>query len=397
MKARIAHIILFGLLLLGICSCGEGSDEPLAAPVPVLLDLDIALTTRAGDENTIPAWEEVDKLRIILIDEEGKVECNRLFTDIKPTLSAGHPYRYEFNVQLETTTGKKSLYAVANAEDIELKGNAGNIVHLRGVTSKDQMDGLVMPHEIGVVDGSSTGNKKYIPIASKRYDLNLQPEDDNPKKVYEEEIVMVYDAVKFDFTYKNQLGNLDPTKKKDIRIVHWSIDKVANQSYLIPHIGDWDKLIQLGGSFYEEDKDENEWIYGYEVPSGVQYKSYTFQYDSPIILSSDKPEIPDSKRYYLHESKNPGVSAGLARDEQEYYLTLGIKETDAENAPTIILGPEKFPNLKSLVRGTHVTVTAIIKSLPESGKNDLEVRVQTWERKPDVEGGWEPVSLENGQ
>lgn len=64
------------------------------------------------------------------------------------------------------------------------------------------------------------------------------------------------------------------------------------------------------------------------------------------------------------------------------------------NAPAIILtGKEdgKFPNLKSLVRGTHVVVNVTVTKLPDAGENGLDVRVKTWIDDPVVDGDWEEV------
>ena len=92
----------------------------------------------------------------------------------------------------------------------------------------------------------------------------------------------------------------------------------------------------------------------------------------------------------MHESK----SLRYNKDEQEYSLNLGIRvigkgagQKDSKEDLPIILSQE-FPNLKSLVRGTHVRVTAKITAIPEPGKNGLEIKVSSWKEEGPVDGGW---------
>lgn len=376
MKARIAHIILFGLLLLGICSCGEGSDEPLAAPVPVLLDLDIALATRADGEQ-IPAWEEVKQLRIILMDEEGNVECNQLFTGLTPEVS-GPPYRYVFNVQLKTTTGQKRLYAVANAEDIDFEGSTREKVKLNAVTTAAQLEGLVMTGEIR---DATNGGDQPIPLASKCYEIDLNTGD----AVVKQEVVMAYAAVKFDFTYVNMLSEA-------IEIDSWAVSEVSQGSYLIPHIGEeaWEQLIVLGGTESSRPDDPNApWVTDYEIPSGYVHGTYEHAY-TPSIQLGNEATASDKNIYYMHESKSLlTVSQSKATsEEQQYSLTLTVRKT-GETTPIRLSA--MFPNLKSLVRGTHVKVQATIKRLPSTETIVVEAKIVGWIVEDPVEGDWEEV------
>lgn len=376
MKARIAHIILFGLLLLGICSCGEGSDEPLAAPVPVLLDLDIALATRADGEQ-IPAWEEVKQLRIILMDEEGNVECNQLFTGLTPEVS-GPPYRYVFNVQLKTTTGQKRLYAVANAEDIDFEGSTREKVKLNAVTTAAQLEGLVMTGEIR---DAANGGDQLIPLASKCYEIDLNTGD----AVVKQEVVMAYAAVKFDFTYVNMLSEA-------IEIDSWAVSEVSQGSYLIPHIGEkaWEQLIALGGTESSRPDDPDApWVTDYEIPPGYVHGTYEHTY-TPSIQLGNEATAPDKNIYYMHESKSLlTVSQSKATpEEQQYSLTLTVRKT-GETTPIRLSA--MFPNLKSLVRGTHVKVQATIKKLPSTEIIVVEAKIVGWIVEGPVEGDWEEV------
>lgn len=377
MKETIIHIALFSVLLLGLCGCSkectECSDTPQPS-VPARFELNITLPTRAGSENDIPERERVKELRLIMIDDKtGNVDFNDLLDIIKPTISTDGKYRYSFHYEIETTRGTKTLYALANAENL-----------VNDIVSKTFGKELITALEAIEMNGdfSRIRTDGAIPIISRAYKITPSVDSGIDNKV---DIVMAYAATKFEFTFDNQF-----TTGENIRIVGWEISQVAQCSYLVPHITDegWKGLIDLGGTTDRED-----WITDYDVPENPKYAGYRFTYQEqlPLLYGEEKQ---DPRIYYLHESKY--IPSLKYEHEQEYYFTLRILlEGATETAQPIILRGKddgKLPNLKSLIRGTHVKVNVTLKNMPEPGDNSLEVRVQSWILDDPIDGSWEEVT-----
>lgn len=411
MKARIVHKVLLLLLLPYMYSCSNNDDDRLAEPVPLTLDLNITLTTRAdAGEEKIPEWEKVKDLRIVLKDADGKMECDKVFdvASQAPSVSADK-YRYTFNVKIETTSGKKTLYALANTESMNISANQAKsldsyVMKGNAETKTDDDTSIKAATAFLVVDTKSEGaDVPSIPATSKKYELNLQPEA--ASTTVHEEIAMVYATTKFELTFENSLQTAAETKsgENDLIIVKWGISDVASQSYLIPRITEWDKLVELGGSWSKNPKSKEgesnakaeeagtSWVTGYTVPSTVTYSRY--EYEGGLSLPQGQ-QVSDSHIYYLHESK---YLPDKGSTEQGYSLILWVKQGGQKSGGGPILLTAEFPHLKSLVRGTYVKVVAEIKKMPnpEDFDNSLEVKVEDWESGDTAEGGWEPANPED--
>lgn len=433
MIKEILHIALQLLLmplllvpmLTGCTDSGDDAYQPLPSR-PVELELTIALTTRGGDEKEVPDCEKVqmDQLRIIMINEEAgadgtqAVEYNGIPSDIKGPFSGTgdsgdgttQQFKEIYKVKIQATTaGKKRFYALANAENLltnDIKQGKDGAALIK------QLEELTFSEKLKVTPSSSEG--EYIPMSSLAYYGNVfiptlekttPGEGDN--KVT---IVMAYAAVKFSFKFVNDIQAT--TDRQDLTIVGWTFRPLATKSYLLPHMDSdsWQKLIELGGqTFGNSEASKDEWVTDYEIPQKPNEEGddspnegqtdYIYTYETPLILpyGSDKA-IDEEDRdifYYLHESKSE-LEEEDAPDIQAYYLTLRIRDQNTQNDKFLICGPKHLPNLQSLVRGTHVRITATIKALPDKGDNSLDVRVKTWIRDQEVEGGWEEVESQNG-
>lgn len=411
MKARIVHKVLLLLLLPYMYSCSNNDDDRLADPVPLTLDLNITLTTKAdAGEEKIPEWEKVKDLRIVLKDADGKMECDKVFdvASQAPSVSADK-YRYTFNVKIETTSGKKTLYALANTESMNISANQAKsldsyVMTGNAETKTDDDTSIKAATAFLVVDTKSEGaDVPSIPATSKKYELNLQPEA--ASTTVHEEIAMVYATTKFELTFENSLQTAAETKsgENDLIIVKWGISDVASLSYLIPRITEWDKLVELGGSWSENSNSEDgksdakaegagTWVTNYTVPSTVTYSRYEYEYEGGLNLPQGGEKKSDPHIYYLHESK---YLPDKGNATQGYSLILWVKQGGQKSGDEPILLTAEFPHLKSLVRGTYVKVVAEIKKMPDSGKNFLEVKVEDWERGDIAEGGWEPAKPED--
>lgn len=417
MKARIVHKVLLLLLLPYMYSCSNNDDDRLAEPVPLTLDLNITLTTRAdAGEEKIPEWEKVKDLRIVLKDATGTVKCDKVFdvASQAPSVSADK-YRYTFNVKIETTSGKKTLYALANTESMNIPASQAQSLdsyvmtgEAKTETKTDDDTSIKAATAFLVVDTKSEGaDVPSIPATSRKYELDLQPEA--ASTTVHKDIAMVYATTKFELTFKNSLQTTAKTKsgENNLTIVKWGISDVASQSYLIPHITtdtEWDKLVELGGRWSENPKSEEgesnakaeeagtSWVTGYTVPSTVTYSRYEYEYDEGGLSLPQRSQVSDSHIYYLHESK---YLPDKDSTEQGYSLILWVKQGGQKSGGEPILLTARFPHLESLVRGTYVKVVVEIKKMPDSGDNSLEVKVEDWERGDIAEGGWEPAKPED--
>ena len=432
MIKEILHIALQLLLmplllvpmLTGCTDSGDDAYQPLPSR-PVELELTIALTTRGGDEKEVPDCEKVqmDQLRIIMINEEAgadgtqAVEYNGIPSDIKGPFSGTgdsgdgttQQFKEIYKVKIQATTaGKKRFYALANAENLltnDIKQGKDGAALIK------QLEELTFSEKLKVTPSSSEG--EYIPMSSLAYYGNVfiptlekttPGEGDN--KVT---IVMAYAAVKFSFKFVNDIQAT--TDRQDLTIVGWTFRPLATKSYLLPHMETdaWEQLIALGGkTFGDSDVSNNNWVTGYEIPQKPNEEGkedepnegqtdYIYTYPSSFILPSGSAIDEEAQGifYYLHESKSELEEEG-ASGIQAYYLTLRIRDRNTQNDKFLICGPKHLPNLQSLVRGTHVRITATIKALPGKGDNSLDVRVKTWIRDQEVEGGWEEVEFQNG-
>lgn len=432
MIKEILHIALQLLLmplllvpmLTGCTDSGDDAYQPLPSR-PVELELTIALTTRGGDEKEVPDCEKVqmDQLRIIMINEEAgadgtqAVEYNGIPSDIKGPFSGTgdsgdgttQQFKEIYKVKIQATTaGKKRFYALANAEKLltnkikQKKDGAALIEQLEELTFSD----------LQVTPSSSEG--EYIPMSSPAYYGNVfiptlektKPEEGDNKVT----IVMAYAAVKFSFKFVNDIQAT--TDRQDLTVVGWTFRPLATKSYLLPHMDSdsWQKLIELGGkTFGNSEVSKGEWVTDYEIPQKPNEEGddspnegqtdYIYTYETPLILPYGSDNAIDEEDqgifYYLHESKSE-LEEEDAQGIQAYYLTLRIRDRNTQNDKFLICGPKHLPNLQSLVRGTHVRITATIKALPDKGDNSLDVRVKTWIRDQEVEGGWEEVESQNG-
>lgn len=413
----IIRLTLSALILSSLYGC-KGSEEELLADKPAdkpsILTLNVALSVPIPKENGVPVREQVKELRLILIDKTTKeVEFNEQL-DLNKLNTGDGKIRYIYELKnINTKVGAKYLCALANAEalikDILPEETSGKGFPKRRVLEKDFITQL-KACQIGenfFVKPEDGGTDNNIPITSKLYEFTLNGSEAKQEYIngvytytYTKEVNvdMVYAAVKFDFDFV--LGD-DLKKKlqiegKQIQIVKWMVSEVASDSYLLPHMNStqaWNDLVAMAGTSSSIGSgDKVQWITDYSIPKDIPLIEYEKTYDNDeIVLSDNKAQHEDPATYYMHESK----SLRYNKDEQEYSLNLGIRviggkeagPKDSKEDLPIILSQE-FPHLKSLVRGTHVRVTAKITAIPEPGKNGLEIKVSSWKEEGPVDGGW---------
>ena len=246
----------------------------------------------------------------------------------------------------------------------------------------DNLSLLVLDSEIK--ESYQSNSDGYLPITSKKYEVDLtQPEGWKPEEgessIYtvKETIYMAYAAVKFDFTF--EMNN-------NITIKKWTIRDIAKQSYLIPNITDnaWETLIKIQGQVDPKDDDNTIWVTDYKMPEGTALSPYESSQEINLKFQEDKWIDPTA--YYLPETKNWISDFG----KQIYMLSLTVESNGQEYELT----PKQFPNLESLVRGTHVKVHAKISDVSPGaeGEVELEAQVVDWISEPEIKGDWEEVN-----
>ena len=300
------------------------------------------------------------------------MELNRLL-DYKTTTD-----NFEYRTRLKTTQSVKCIYALANVENIlKDKMNWENETMII-----DNLSLLVLDSEIK--ESYQSNSDGYLPITSKKYEVDLtQPEGWKPEEgessIYtvKETIYMAYAAVKFDFTF--EMNN-------NITIKKWTIRDIAKQSYLIPNITDnaWETLIKIQGQVDPKDDDNTIWVTDYKMPEGTALSPYESSQEINLKLQENKWIDPTA--YYLPETKN--CISDFSK--QIYMLSLTVESNGQEYELT----PKQFPNLESLVRGTHVKVHAKISDVSPGaeGEVELEAQVVDWISEPEIKGDWEEVN-----
>ena len=172
----------------------------------------------------------------------------------------------------------------------------------------------------------------------------------------------------------------------NITIKKWTIRDIAKQSYLIPNITDnaWETLIKIQGQVDPKDDDNTIWVTDYKMPEGTALSPYESSQEINLKLQENKWIDPTA--YYLPETKN-WISDF---SKQIYMLSLTVESNGQEYELT----PKQFPNLESLVRGTHVKVHAKISDVSPGaeGEVELEAQVVDWISEPEIKGDWEEVN-----
>lgn len=138
-----------------------------------------------------------------------------------------------------------------------------------------------------------------------RYEV--QPKEDTATGgifVMKTDIAMAYAAVKFTLSYNNKLGgDGSTTTAQKISIVHWSVDKVSDNSYLIPRMapGCLEEVGGTAGSVFNEGEG-----------NGFMSISFPKEASMTCIPKNTRTSLrwepgatyQDKDIYYLHESRN---------------------------------------------------------------------------------------------
>lgn len=384
--------------LIAFCGCRDWIYEGLDCPADgdgTTLHLRVNTVNGRTRGLLSESFETIHTLRIILLDDEGKVEVNRYFGDTSNYDFVTPTGNNDF-VITQLKPGAKTIYVFANED------GAHGIRFTRNGTEQTArcLGDLLDQAEKGVAgfgdvlesvwfDGfyPQQGN---LPFTAK-YDLTLGKGSENYQTLY-----IVPAAVKFSFYFYNY--RQDPVKVNNIKIA-----SMADRSYMLGNVGpadylksypgqsdklywiDWLNKVAIGSWTTDGDVPANEtynetygWITDYYLPSATIHAPMIID-GFPIIASipdgSATPSAVDLA--YLPESKN------LSGASQKYALIF-----DIEGAAEVNGIPYEIENLKALFRDTHVKVYITFKD----GKFDIDTKVDVdpWdedELNPEFGGG----------
>ncbi len=396
---KIVKILILCLSCIGACwllpACSSAIEEPESGgggdDYPASLTFHIAVPgagTRAGD---IPEREEIDQLRIIVVDQDTKkVDYNRL---------NNFPNRdgSTYTIGLDKG-GKKLLYLLANTEelglDIPSEGQDWNNA-IDDYVIKLLPDGrlpFTSKYEVEVAeeeeeDTSGDENKDGdTPADGDGTTGGDTPEDVVPEIPEDYTCYIAIAAVKFSFTFTNKT-------EQEITVSDFKISSIADCSYLLPRNDDWDKWVEnVTGD------GEKKYFTNYKIPSKAKHNEFTV----PIPSSGNEGEsgvgtetspssftvptgdnntylIPD---FYCHESKH--ILPFPDAKDQQYFIQFKIGEEEYV---------AEIQGLKSLIRSTHVIVNIKINKLSEDETHEIVVwgKITDWKDLDPVEGGLEEV------
>lgn len=389
MKRVIKIIMLsigwvFACWMLSACSSAmEEPDNGISDGSTATLTIQAAVpgtTTRA--DATIPEREQIEKLRIIVVDKAtNKVEYNSLLN---------FPNRDGSSYNIEVTKNStKDVYFLANAEDWCLDfPEVGEIYN----PDEDESEGDEGDDDIIVAKTTTMPSlfnqeienlPENLPYTSK-YEIEVADSD------VEATCYIAIAAVKFDIVFNN---NTD----KEIEVKSLEIGGIANQSYLFPHNEKWDEWVtNITGNntnkdyFTDYDIPENTVHGNYLVPGddGTQGNAGDGSENPSFTVSAKNDSKPGSGSYtiptfYCHESKN-----NLFDDGQHYIIQFKIGEQSF-----ISEIKTESESLASLIRSTHVKITVNIKRLNQPGDSEiiLSGEIVDWNWLDEVTGGIEEV------
>ncbi len=360
------------LMLMG-AGCSEDIPESGSTPggyTSLVVSVDVAAPysgvqaqqTRSGFDNfdnENDKWgvdgENIESIRIIILDSSGYVEHNRVFTTEGNVIKAGE---YEFLVKNNET---KTIILVANeghyyldSPGMEIPGGteAANI-YFRSLAVNEKVNvedlmKLTVSLQHNSPDGKGLSLKTPLPITA-IYSEEI------PADTYE--IRREYDlhraAVKYSFRILNESGyhhELDAVR----------IDRIADREYLFPN-ADW-----------EENEFGHLAISGYRTPIHAVEQNYYHQLSTPLSLPAKMTDAVEAMPSFYVPEGLQNIAAqrvSIALDGQDLFDWKDLKwrmpgESDATSRPMV-----------DLPRNSHVIVNIVIK---EENKISLIADVQPY-------------------
>lgn len=355
---------------------------------------------------TLSSVEQMHTARILIFDEDYHLEKKR-YAHLDNGVN-----EYAF-LAIPLSVGRKHIYIIANEESVDYKDAGGNTVNL-----STYLNGIQESNETVRTDIKDflencvfvPDYTKNIPMSSS-YDVEIQ-KGNNKKTFY-----VVRAATKFDVSITNN-------RSEDIRLKSFTINKLADKSYLYPrfspkadggpagiitinegkrpfvfddntvlHWAEWlAKASDESQTYPDAPKADNRgWIMEYSLPESAVHDSKTMAVgDGAGKITANGGTHTLSTKYFpeskvlLPDSKDPfhEHARGL---EQQYSISLEMESLDATGKTIPGSGrtfEKELPNLRALFRNTHVSIEIKI--------SDMEVKwliyVRPWNvrRQPEI-------------
>lgn len=366
--------LLVTVLAVCMVSCSRGAaDEPamLVEDEFVTLAIDaFTLDAFVYAENELPAVEKMCNLRIIVLSRdyngsEWTVEHNDYIAYDSPVLRDKKRYKVKRNTL-------KRVYLIANSVGHGFNDAAGGELDLSDGASYLPVDGGNAPvDDATFVVGDMEGG---LPMSA-LFEIYVNEVDVTGS------CHIVRAVNKLTLTLRNKTVDDGASDvMRDIRLVDWSIDNIADVNYIMPHVTkgpggyrviDTDRTTELHVSDWVEwlvdeackreegDVERYQWLSDYAVPAGAVHGKLTEQADGSGMVGAGDDAYTHGTVYFAESRYNPSA-LGL----QEYTLTLHTEERDAGDSQwTRREYKAVLPQLVSLFRNTHLMINVAIGKL----------------------------------
>lgn len=373
---KIIRILILCLGCIVACgllpACSSAIEEPESgggsdgSTVTLTIQAITPGTTTRADATSIPEQEQIDELRIIVVDKAtNNVEYNSLLN---------FPNRDGSSYNIEVTkNGTKLVYFLANTEDLNL------YLPLKGQTWNEKTVDDYVLHSLP---------ENRLPFTSK-YEIEVK-EEDVAATCY-----IAIAAIKFSLDFTNKTEN-------NIEVKSLKISSIADCSYLLPHLDskkDWDEWIT---SVTSNDNDSKPYITAYSIPEGTQHQEFEVKVENTTTGTGNGDGTDDATEntsdnssftvatsetytfdpFYCHESKF------ILQGETEQHYSIQFEIGDKTYYGVI-------EGLESLIRSTHVIIHINLNALDTVPGNIVILGTITpWNEEPAVEGGLEEVTPE---
>lgn len=321
--------------------------------------------------------ENMHSLRIIVLGDDNTVE----FNDCLDNLGSGaglEQLNYGEIRLIPTNLGHKKIYLIANEQSV------GQVLGIDGNPSLPQLLNSQTVGSQGFENLMDAAH--YIPdfdknlVLSSVYDFDIDPDDIPDDKIIRKTFYLVHNAAKFDFTFKNFKDNA-------IQIDRLELSQVAENSYLMAHVGQNDLNKELDGrSYYWVD-----WLK--EVVDATNARP-----DNPDNADINSRfgwitdyYLPDSRHNVLEIGATPTIQAGQtvalptvycaesSFNNHRYLLTIGL--TDSADNSVHTFENILLDNLGALFRNTHVKVNVSLDNNEQQIQLHLKVGICPWNRE----------------
>lgn len=371
--------------LTAMVSCSQSEEDQPAIVTDGYVDLKLAVSipeaadmprqsyelndAYPGAEMPVGKREMINCLRIIIVDNSGKVEANTLITQEQESLRViSRKFRVKANEM-------KTVYLLAN-EPMFPELGINNITYYdlapEGRQVSDQLLNMVM--ELSAAQLASIN----LPMtAVYRLPVYLKYTGEKIETVEYNDLKVMRDATKFTVEIRNEQpqGQFVENPFK-IQVSDMSVTSISDRSYLFPHIGRGNSAnIELYSQTYLQNGNVVETATGtapvisggsnkpldlsysdffrdnYIMPEGAAYRQWQAPegYSTVVIGKNETHRYPS---FYGNESIN------LADGNQKYYFNCTLVDTEGKEVGKYT---KELPNLSSLPRNTHVVIKATFK------------------------------------